>query len=129
MFTHLEVAQGPWAAGPGSELECQGSRCQAGLASCPVSGVSTSSFPPAPSESCRFSLPAGGNTPPEGERKTQEALKYLTRHNQTEMGLVHFVFSKSYNMSASDLLLCSPTRTCRPRLFARTRRDSPSADP
>lgn len=75
MFTHLEVARGPWAAGPGSEVGCQGSRCQVGLASCPASGVSTSSFPPAPSESCRFSLPAGGNTPPEEVWKGKEDVR------------------------------------------------------
>lgn len=95
MFTHLEVAQGPWAAGPGSEVGCRESRCQVGLASCPASGVSTSSFPPAPSESCRFSLPAGGNTPPEGAwqgEKTEETLKYLMHHNQAEVGDIHFVF-------------------------------------
>lgn len=37
---------------------------QVGLASCPVSGVGSFSFLPAPFESCRFSLQEGGNTPP-----------------------------------------------------------------
>lgn len=70
MFAYLEVVQGPWAAAPCSEapVGCQGSRCQVGLASCPASGAVTSSFPPAPFESCRFSLPTGDNTPPRGER-------------------------------------------------------------
>lgn len=75
MFTHSEVVQGPWAAGPGSEVGCQGNRCQLGLASCPASAVWTSSSPPAPSESCRFSLPAGGNTRPEGERWRRGAVR------------------------------------------------------
>lgn len=41
-----------------------GRGCQVGLASCPASGVGSFSFLPAPSESCRFSLPEDDNTRP-----------------------------------------------------------------
>lgn len=74
----------------------QGSRCQFGLASCPASGVSTSSSPPAPSESCRFSLPAGGNTPPGrrggGERGVRGAETLQTSHSGRNGGPALGVF-------------------------------------
>lgn len=66
MFTYLGVALGPWAAVPCWEAPVGGLRWvfQVGRASCPASGVVSSSFPPAPFGSCRSSLPAGGSTPP-----------------------------------------------------------------
>lgn len=73
MFTYLQVAPGPWAAVPcwAAPAGGLGSLCQVVPASCPASGVVSSSFPPAPSGSCRSSLPAGGNTPPRRDA-TQE---------------------------------------------------------
>lgn len=88
MFAYLEVVQGAWAAAPCSEapVGCQGSQCQVGLASCPVSGVVTSSFPPAPFESCRFSLPTGDNTPPRGERDARcEGARERDRERQRDI--------------------------------------------
>lgn len=69
MFAYLEVAQEPWAAVPCWAAPEGGLErlCQVVPASCPASGVVSSSFPPAPFGSCRSSLPTGGNTPPNRE--------------------------------------------------------------
>lgn len=82
MFAYLGVALGPWAAAPCSEAPVGGlgRQCQVGLASCPASGVVSSSFPPVPFESCRFSLPAGGNTPPgrDARQQREDITAYIT---------------------------------------------------
>lgn len=70
MFAYLGVAQGPWAVAPCLEVPGGGlgKQCQVGLASSPAFGVGSSFFPPAPSESCKFSLPTGGNTQPTSKK-------------------------------------------------------------
>lgn len=131
MFAYWGVAPGPWAAAPCSAGPAGGlgRQCQVDLASCPASGVVSSSFPPAPSESCRFSLPAGGNTPPRkgASRHREEITAYV---NSAEKITFISLFLKTTQRPRLCIFLpeCWPTRTCPLQPFERKPQDFPSAD-
>lgn len=98
-FTYLEVAPGSWAAAPCWEAPVGGlgKLCQVVPASCPASGVSSFSFPPAPFGSCRSSLPEGGSTPPRRDvtRGREDVTGYIATLHKTNT--CFFLISSSLN--------------------------------
>ncbi len=138
MFTYLEVAPRSWAAVPCWEAPAGGlgKLCQVVPASCPASGVSSSSFPPVPFGSCRSSLPVDGSTPPRRDvtQGREDVTGYIATLHKTNTCISSHLNWKlmvipQYLTCVGFLPYCWRTRTCLPLLYERKPPDSPSADP